>query len=123
MTIECAVIAGFFVLMAVIFFRTHHKEWALATFPMILVPLTDCVLEFLVMSTFHVNVNVFAGVLTMIIAVAIAAAWIGVASQVLKNKKTSLTYVSISNFFNVALTAIIVEKMLEKSSVTTAFIM
>lgn len=123
MIIECAVIAGFFVLMAVIFFRTRHKEWALATFPMILVPLTDCVLEFLVMSTFHVNVNVFAGVLTMIIAVAIAAAWIGVVSQDLKNKKTSLTYVSISNFFNVALTAIIVERMLEKSSITTAFIM
>lgn len=108
--------------MSIIFIRSKHKEWALATLPMTLVPLTDFVLEFVVISSMHVNVNVYAGVLTIIIAVAISAAWIGVTSQILKSKKTSLTYVGISNAFNVVLSAIIVNAMLEKSGVMDLFI-
>lgn len=122
MAIECAVITGFFILMSLIFVRSHHKEWALATLPMTLVPLTNFVLQVVVISGMHVNVNVFAGILTMIIAVAISAAWIGVSSQLLKNKKTSLTYVGISNAFNVVLAAIVVDTMLEKSGVMSLFI-
>ncbi len=122
MAVECAVIAGFFFLMAIIFIRSKHKEWAWATLPMILVPLTDFVLETIVISMMKVNVNVFAGILAMIIAVAVAAAWIGVVSQDLQSKKTSLTYVGISNAFNVALTAIIVDSMLQKSGVLSSFI-
>ncbi len=122
MAVECAVVAGFFVLMAIIFIRSKHKEWAWATLPMTLVPLTDFILEAVVISSMNVNVNVFAGVLTIIIAVAVSAAWIGVASQILKSKKTSLTYVGISNAFNVVLSAIIVNAMLEKSGVLNLFI-
>ncbi len=122
MAIECAVITGFFILMSIIFIRSKHKEWALATLPMTLVPLTDFILEAVVISSMNVNVNVFAGVLTIIIAVAVSAAWIGVASQILKSKKTSLTYVGISNAFNVVLSAIIVNAMLEKSGVLNLFI-
>ncbi len=122
MAVECAVVAGFFVLMAIIFIRSKHKEWAWATLPMTLVPLTDFILEIVVISSMHVNVNVFAGVLTIIIAVAVSAAWIGVVSQILKSKKTSLTYVGISNAFNVVLSAIIVNAMLEKSGVMELFI-
>ncbi len=108
--------------MAIIFIRSKHKEWAWATLPMTLVPLTDFILEIVVISSMHVNVNVFAGVLTIIIAVAVSAAWIGVVSQILKSKKTSLTYVGISNAFNVVLSAIIVNAMLEKSGVMELFI-
>lgn len=122
MAVECAVITGFFILMSIIFVRSRHKEWALATLPMTLVPLTDFVLETVVISSMHVNVNVFAGVLTIIIAVAISAAWIGVSSQMLKSKKTSLTYVGISNVFNVLLSAIIVNAMLEQSGIMSSFI-
>lgn len=122
MAIECAVITGFFILMSIIFLRSRHKEWALATLPMTLVPLTDFVLEIVVISSMHVNVNVYAGVLAIIIAVAISAAWIGVTSQILKSKKTSLTYVGISNAFNVVLAAIIVNAMLKKSGVIDLFI-
>ncbi len=122
MAIECAVITGFFILMSIIFLRSRHKEWALAALPMTLVPLTDFVLEIVVISSMHVNVNVYAGVLAIIIAVAISAAWIGVTSQILKSKKTSLTYVGISNAFNVVLAAIIVNAMLKKSGVIDLFI-
>ncbi len=108
--------------MAIIFIRSKHKEWAWATLPMILVPLVDFVLEAVVMSMLKINVNVFGGILAMIIAVAVAAAWIGIVSQNLKSRKTSLTYVGISNAFNVALTAIIVDTMLEKSGVLSSFI-
>lgn len=122
MSVECGVIAGFFVLMAVIFIRSKHKEWAWATLPMILVPLVDFMLETVVVSMLKFNVNVFGGVVAMIIAVAVAAAWIGVVSQNLKSKKTSITYIGISNAFNVALTAIIVGSMLEKSGVLSPLI-
>lgn len=122
MAVECAVITGFFILMSIIFLRSRRKEWALATLPMTLVPLTDFVLEAVVISSMHVNVNVFAGVLTMIIAVAVSAAWIGVSSQMLKSKKTSLTYVGISNAFNIVLAAIVVSKLLEKSGIMSSFI-
>lgn len=122
MSVECGVIAGFFFLMAIIFIRSKHKEWAWATLPMILVPLVDFVLETVVVSMLKFNVNVFGGVVAMIIAVAVAAAWIGVVSQNLKSKKTSITYIGISNAFNVALTAIIVGSMLEKSGVLSPLI-
>lgn len=89
---------------------------------MILVPLVDFVLETVVVSMLKFNVNVFGGVVAMIIAVAVAAAWIGVVSQNLKSKKTSITYIGISNAFNVALTAIIVGSMLEKSGVLSPLI-
>lgn len=108
--------------MAVIFIRSKHKEWAWATLPMILVPLVDFMLETVVVSMLKFNVNVFGGVVAMIIAVAVAAAWIGVVSQNLKSKKTSITYIGISNAFNVALTAIIVGSMLEKSGVLSPLI-
>lgn len=122
MAVECAVITGFFILMSIVFVRSHHNEWALATLPLTLVPLTNFVLQAVVISAMRVNVNVFAGMLTMVIAVAISAAWIGVSSQLLKNKKTSLTYVGISNVFNVALAAIVIGSMLEKSGIMSSFI-
>ncbi len=122
MLTECAVITGFFVLMSVIFIRAHHKEWALATLPMVIVPVADCVVEFLLISVLKINVNLFGGILTMIVALAVASVWIGVISQTMKEKKTSVTYVSISNFFNIALTAIVVAEMLDKSSVLSSHI-
>lgn len=117
MVVEIAVVAGFFLLMSMIFARGGHKDWAFATLPMILVPLVYVVLEVIVISLIGVNVNIFAGTFTMIVAVVASAAWIGVVSHSLKSKRTSLTYVAISNAFNIALTAIIVSSMLEKSGV------
>lgn len=107
MAIECGVIAVLFVLISVIFIRRKQIEWALAALPLTLVPLTDFIMELLVMKVMKVEVDAFGGVLALLIAVAVSAAWIGAASQSLKSKKTGVTYIAITNVFNVILAAIL----------------
>lgn len=84
---------------------------------MTLVPVVCFVLEAVVISAMHVDVNIFAGILTIIIALAASAAWIGFMSQSLKSKRSVWTYIFISNAFNIALSAIIIVSMLESSGV------
>ena len=77
MGIECAVIAGFFILIIATFFFTKRRQWALATLPLLLVPLTDVTIEYLLKKAFNVDVTVFGGILALVIAVAVSAAWVG----------------------------------------------
>ena len=112
MAIECGAIAGIFVLFVIIFFRTKRKEWALATLPLLIVPLSDFILELLVVKAFKAEVTAFGGILVLVIAVAISAAWIGAAAGLLKHKRTKATYIGISNAFNVALAAILINDIL-----------
>ena len=113
MAIECGVIACIFVLMTIVFFRSKHKEWALAVLPLTVVPLTDFVLEFVVIDLCKAQVTAFGGILTIMIAVAVSAAWIGAASGILKHKRTMATYIGITNAFNVALAAILINTILK----------
>ena len=112
MAIECGAIAGIFVLFVIIFFRTKRKEWALATLPLLIVPLSDFILVLLVVKAFKAEVTAFGGILVLVIAVAISAAWIGAAAGLLKHKRTKATYIGISNAFNVALAAILINDIL-----------
>lgn len=115
MAIECSVITGIFVLIAVVFFRSKRKEWALAVLPLTLVPLTDFVLEFIVIKVLKVEVTAFGGILALMIAVAASAAWLGAASGALKHKRTMATYLGITNAFNVALAAILMNTILQRA--------
>lgn len=117
MAIECAAILAIFLLVVMIFIRTHHKDWAVATLPLIVVPLAYIVLEYVVIRIMKVDVTLLGGILTMVIAVAASAGWIGLNSGFLKtrHKRSSVTYVAISNAFNVALTAILVIDIMNKS--------
>lgn len=112
MAIECGAITGIFILFVIIFFRTKRKEWALATLPLLIVPLSDFVLEMLIVKAFKIEVTAFGGILTLVIAVAVSAAWIGAAAGLLKHKRTKATYIGISNVFNVALAAILINDIL-----------
>lgn len=112
MAIECGAITGIFILFVIIFFRTKRKEWALATLPLLIVPLSDFVLEILIVKAFKIEVTAFGGILVLVIAVAISAAWIGAAAGLLKHKRTKATYIGISNAFNVALAAILINDIL-----------
>lgn len=107
MAIECIVITGIFFLFVIIFFRSKRKEWAIAT-----LPLTDVVLEFVLARIFKVEVTVFGGILALVIAVAASAAWVGAAAGALKHKRTKATYIGISNAFNIALAAILINDIL-----------
>ncbi|MGN0641225.1 MAG: hypothetical protein ACI4JT_09780 [Oscillospiraceae bacterium] len=112
MGIECAVIAGFFILIIATFFFTKRRQWALATLPLLLVPLTDIALEFLISKAFKVEVTDFGAVLALIIAVAISAAWVGFLAGHLDHKRYKASYIGITNLFNVALAAIIISNIL-----------
>ncbi len=117
MAAECGVTAVFFLLISFFFLKGGHKDWALASLPMMLVPVVCFVLEAIVISAMHIDVNIFAGILTIIIALAASAAWIGFISQSLKSKRSVWSYIFISNAFNIALSAIIIVTMLESSGV------
>lgn len=112
MAIECGAITGIFLLFVLIFYKSKRKEWALATLPLMLVPLTDFVLEQIVVRMFKVEVTAFGGILALVIAVAASAAWVGAAAGLLKHKRTKATYIGISNAFNIALAAILISDIL-----------
>ncbi len=125
MGIECGVIAGIFVLFVLIFFRRGHNEWALATLPLILLPFADFVLEIVVVKVFKVQVTAFGAMMTLVVALAASAAWIGAASNLLKtkhNKRTATFFISISNLFNVTLTAILIMNILSRAEKLEAII-
>ena len=125
MAVECGVIAGIFVLFVFVFFRRGHSEWALATLPLILLPLADFVLEMVIIKMLKVEVTAFGAILTLVVALAASAAWIGAASGTLRAKhykRTAATFIGISNVFNVALTAILVMDILSRTGKLEAVI-
>lgn len=113
MAIECGVIAGILVVFAIIFFRTKHKEWAFATLPLTLVPLTDFVMTVLFVNVFEMSVSIYWGVFALMAAVAVSCALIGFVSNLLKSRRTRATYITIANAFNVLLAAILIYDVLD----------
>ena len=116
MGIECAVIAGLFILIIATFFFTKRRQWAWATLPLLLVPLTDVVIEFLLVKAMKVEVTVFGAILALVIVVAASAAWVGFLAGHLDQKRYKATYISITNLFNVALAAIVISNILSKAA-------
>ena len=113
MAVECGVISTLFLLMAIIFFRRKHIEWALAVLPLTIVPLTEFVMVLVVKKIMHREIDVFGGILALVIAIAASAIWIVTASTKLKSKKTAATYVTITNLFNIALSAILINSLID----------
>lgn len=112
MAIECGVISILFLLMATIFFRRKHIEWALAVLPLTILPLTEFIIVLVVENILHREIDVFGGILALVIAVVASAIWIVVAAAKLKSKKTAATYVTITNLFNLALSAILINSLI-----------
>lgn len=113
MAIECGVITGILIAFSIIFFKTKHKEWAFATLPLTLVPFTEFVMVVLFVDVFEMSVSIYWGVFALMAAVAISCAWIGFVSNLLKSRRTRLTYIGISNAFNVLLAAILIYNILD----------
>lgn len=115
MVVECFVIIGVFVLMEVIFLRTHHKAWAVAMLPLGIVPLTDIVLELVIKVLFHAEVTVLGGVVALMIAVAVSAAALGFCSSLIESKRSKASYITISNTFNIVLAIILINDIFVRS--------
>ncbi len=107
MSVECAVIAGIFLILSMIFWRRHHTQWLWATLPLVLVPLSYFVTYAVVGHMMKVSIDDLAGVIVLIGAVAVSCVWLGLVSNGFKNKKTRVTYIGIANAFNVALSVIL----------------
>ncbi len=122
MGIECAVIAGIFVIFIAVFICTKRRQWAWATLPLLLVPLTDFLIEYLFISALKIPVTVFGGILALVIAVAVSAAWIGLYAGHLDHKRYKASYIITTNLFNIALAAIIISDVLSKSSIDSIII-
>lgn len=115
MVVECIVIIGVFVLMDVIFLRTHHKAWALALLPLGIVPLANVILELVVKLLLHIEVPVFGGILVLTVAVAVEATLLGFCSSLIESKRSKASFISISNTFNIALAIILILNILERA--------
>ena len=88
MWIECAAIAGIFLLMSVIFLRRRRIQWLWATLPLTLVPLAYFVTYAVVGIVLKVTINDIAGVVVLISAVAISCVWLGLVSNGFTDRKT-----------------------------------
>lgn len=125
MAVECGVIAFIFLLLALIYFRRGHKEWAIATLPLMLLPLADFIMELVLIKMFKLKLTAFVAILILVVTVVISAAWIGAASAALRakhNKRTAATFIGISNVFNIALAAILISDILNRAKELEAII-
>lgn len=112
MGIECSIITALFVVIVVVFFRKKRKFWAYATLPLTLVPFTEFVFDLLLYQAIHIQVGPYGRILALLVAVAGSCAWIGAVSGGIKNNKKRVTYIGITNLFNILLAAILVHNIL-----------
>ncbi len=119
MAIECGVITALFVIIVVLFFRKKRKLWALATLPLMLVPLCEFLLDFVFIEAFGIDFGPFARMVGLVIAVAASCVWIGFVSCSLKHKKKRITYIAITNAFNILLAIILIYNILNEQPVIT----
>lgn len=107
MWVECAAIAGIFLVMSFIFWRRRRIQWMWATLPLLLVPAAYFVTYAVVGKIMHVPIGDIAGVIVLIAATAVSCVWLGLVSNGFSNRKTRVTYIGIANGFNVALSIIL----------------
>ena len=112
MLVECLVIFGIILAIAVIFAKTR-KEYAIATVPL-LIPTGTNILAYL----FSENLSELFPIdhLTMyivinVIAVIVSSVFVGICSTKLKTKSNRLTYIVMCILFNIALATILIINM------------
>ncbi len=108
MAIECGVITAILLIITIVFFRTKRPKWGWATLPIMLVPITDFVAEILLHRVFRLELDVYWGIIALVIAVAVSCAWIGFMAVSFAHKSTKISYIGIANAFNVLLAAILI---------------
>lgn len=115
MAIECAVIIAILAAMVIMFIRSKNKQWAFATIPLALVPLTECFIEIVLNRLLRIDVSIFGFTLALMISAAIACAWSGFVSNGFKSKKNSVSYLIIADVFNIMLAIILIYNVISYS--------
>lgn len=114
MAIECCIIAGIFLVMAIGFFVKKRNVWALATLPLTLVPLVEFVLDFVLASAISLEMTPYVRIIALLVAVAVSCVWIGFVSVGMKSKSKRFTYIGTTYVFNVLLAAILIYNILDE---------
>lgn len=108
MAIECSVIMAIFIIMAAVFFRKKRTVWALATLPLTLVPFMEVIFDFFLPTLLSITVGPFVRMIALVVAVIVSCVWIGCVSMSMKSKKRRITYIGITNVFNLTLAIILI---------------
>ncbi len=114
MAIECGVITAMLIVIMIVFLRKKRIPWAVATIPLMLVPFTEFVMDFLLWQLFGLHVSVFIRLIALLIAMAASCVWVGMSSMSFKSKKVRISYIAVCNIFDIMLGIILIHYMLDE---------
>lgn len=114
MAIECGVITALLIVIMVVFLRKKRIPWAIATIPLMLVPFTEFVMDFLLWQLFSVQVSVFVRLIALLVAMAASCVWVGMSSMSFKSKKVRISYIAVCNIFDILLGIILIHYIIDE---------
>lgn len=115
MIFECAAIFCLIFVVVIMYIRSHKKDYALATVPLLILPLVN-VLSYLLSGKISLllpmdKFTVYAAI--NIIAVIASSCTVGIMSSKFKRKATKSAYIVMSLIFNIVLAAILIYNMFQ----------
>lgn len=109
MAAQCLVIALMILMIAFGFMRAKRVKWAVATLPLVVLPLVNGVFEKVLELVNGGAFNFMTAMAEIVISVVISCIGIGVCSALLlKGKKTTIPYISVSFLFTLVLALILI---------------
>ncbi len=115
MLIECTAIVLLISMVALMYVRAKKKNYALATVPLIILPLVNILAYAASEKISHIlpmdKFTVYAAL--NIVAVVVSSCLVGIMSYKFSKKATKTAYVVMSLIFNITLAAILVYNMFE----------
>lgn len=103
MAIECLVITLILGTIVFSFARADRIRWVLATIPLGILPLVNCVSSFICTSFLGYELPKNVAVMILLLAVMASCVWIGIASGFLRTKRMRIPYICVGISFNVVL--------------------
>lgn len=113
MIIECFSISAIIFAISVIFLRARKKDYALATIPLIILPLANVVAAFFAKAIAEITPSDLMSTYMFIniAAAAVSCAFVGIMTMKFKKKSTRVAYMGLTTIFNVVLVVILIQNM------------
>ena len=115
MLVECTAIFCLIFVVVIMYIRSHRKDYALATVPLLVLPLIN-ILAYLSSGKLSAllpmdKFTVYA--VLNIVAVIVSSCLVGVMSVKFKRRSTRIAYIIMSLIFNILLAAILIYNMFQ----------
>lgn len=94
-------------IISIMFVRAHHKKYALATAPLIILPALHA-LSFLTNDMFHIVLSAQVRTGIDILGLALAAAMLGICSAKMQSRRSRVGYLLVCGCFTTALAIIFI---------------